>query len=434
VRKQAKSRLEQMPRMLIIADDLTGAADCGVACIGCGLRTVVVLDEYRECDADVLSIDANTRAAGPEQAAAAMAQLIRAQARRDDLLIYKKIDSTLRGNVAVELKAALEARRAGAGCDTRIVAVVAPAFPAAGRTTINGCVLVNGVPLAETDLWKNERKLPPVNLMVMMSETGLRSTLLGIGAIRGDALQQKMRELAREADVLICDAETEDDLRAIADASISLGPGTIWTGSAGLAYHLPRAGRLQNESVVQSAPISAGPILFVVGSGSSVSRRQARFLESRPDLVSLRVVPGVLRAGEELPKWRAHQTALERAFNAGVDVLLILGTEESTDSAQEPLLACALAEMLRPLAGIVGALLATGGDTARAILRAWGIVELQIVGEVEPGLPFSVAANWRRPLPVLTKAGGFGTPATLLRCREFLRALGRADSDALSRG
>ncbi|HEV2135362.1 MAG TPA: four-carbon acid sugar kinase family protein [Terracidiphilus sp.] len=413
--------------MLIIADDLTGAADCGVACLGCGLRTVVVLDEYRECDADVLSVDTNTRASGPEEAATSMARLIRGQARREDLLIYKKIDSTLRGNVAVEVRAALEARRAGAGGDKRVVAVLAPAFPAAGRTTIDGCVHVNGVPLAETDLWKNERKLSPANLLDMMSESGLRSALLGIAAIRGDDLQQRMQELACEADVLLCDAETEDDLGTIADASMTLGSGTIWVGSAGLAYHLPRAGRLQSESVPRPAPVVAGPILFVVGSGSSVSRRQARFLELWPDVVSVRVAPGVLRAGKELPEWRAHQAALERAFSAAVDVLVILGTEESSDSAQEPLLARALAEMLRPFGGIVGALLATGGDTATAILRAWGIAELQIVGEVEPGLPYSVAANWRRPLPILTKAGGFGKPETLLHCREFLRALGRAE-------
>jgi D-threonate/D-erythronate kinase len=135
-----------------------------------------------------------------------------------------------------------------------------------------------------------------------------------------------------------------------------------------------------------------------------------------------------LRAGEELPEWRAHRAALERAFSAGVDVLVTLGADEGSDSAQEPLLASALAELLQPFAGRVGALVATGGDTARAILRAWGISALQIMGEVEPGLPYSMAAEWRRPLPVLTKAGAFGKPESLLHCREFLRVLGRADA------
>lgn len=415
-----------MPRILILADDLTGAADCGVACTGSGLGAVVALDDSFECGADVLAIDANTRAAEPEEAATAMARLIQARARRDDLLIYKKIDSTLRGNVAAELKASLEARRAVAGDDKRIVAVLAPAFPAAGRTTVDGRVLVNGVPLTETDLWKYERKLPPKNLLEMMSGSGLRCALLGITVIRGEHLQEMMHELAREADVLACDAESDDDLRAIAHASIALGTETIWVGSAGLAYQLADTGQLHMERVVPRAQVLRGPILIVVGSGSSVSRRQAQFLESWPDVVSVRVTPGELRAGKELPEWRAHQAALERAFSAGVDLLVILNAEQDINSAQEPLLAATLAELLKPFASATGALIATGGHTARAILRAWGIAGLRIMGEVEPGLAHSIAEGWRRPLPVLTKAGAFGKPETLLRCREFLRALGRA--------
>lgn len=422
--RRARSKIDPMPRMLIIADDLTGAADCGVACAGCGLRTLVAFD-CRECDAEVLAIDTDTRAAEPEEAAAAIGRLIRALPQRDDLLVYKKIDSTLRGNVAEELKAALMARRAVSGEDRRIVAVMAPAFPAAGRTTVNGRVLVNGVPLAETDLWRYERRLPPSNLREMMSDSGLRTTLLGTDAIHGNNLKEMMGANAREADVLICDAETDEDLRAIADASMALGSGTIWVGSAGLAYHLPRSAGLQQERVSELSAVAIVPILFVVGSGSSVSRRQAQFLESWPDVVSVRVAPGVLRAGDELPEWRAHRAALERAFSAGVDALVTLGAEEGVDSAQEPQLAAALAEMLRPLAGNVGALVVTGGEMARAVFRAWGIAGLNIIGEVEPGLPYSTAAGWRRPLPVLTKAGGFGTPETLLHCREFLRELQR---------
>jgi 4-hydroxythreonine-4-phosphate dehydrogenase len=86
-------------------------------------------------------------------------------------------------------------------------------------------------------------------------------------------------------------------------------------------------------------------------------------------------------------------------------------------------LAAALAELVRPFAGAVGALVATGGETARAVFDAWGISQLHLVGEVEPGLPFSLTSGWSRDLPVLTKAGGFGSPETFLRCREFLSGL-----------
>lgn len=417
-----------MIRILVLADDLTGAADCGLACAGCGLNTVVALDDCRDCDADVLAIDANTRAGEPHEAAAAMERLIRAHAPGGNVLIYKKIDSTLRGNVAAELKAVLAARMSLMGEESRAVAVLAPAFPAAGRTTVGGRLLVKGMPLHETDLWRYERKSPPQNLIALMGESGLRAAPVGLSAIRGNRLRETMSELAREADVLACDAETDEDLRAIADASMALGRGTVWVGSAGLACHLPHAAGLQREAPQHPAPVSPGPALFVVGSGSSVSRQQAQFLESRPDVISMRIAPGVLRGGEDLPEWRAHRAALERAFSAGVDVLLIVGAEEMMEPEQEPLLVAALGEMVRPFSSSVGALVITGGEAARAVFRAWGIRAMQVMGEVEPGLPYSITSGWRRQLPVLTKAGGFGTPETLLHCREFLRSLSRIRS------
>lgn len=414
-----------MTRILVLADDLTGAADCGLACAGCGLDTIVALDDCRDCDADVLAIDANTRASDPREAAAIMERLIRVHARADNLLVYKKIDSTLRGNVAAELKAVLAAQKSLMGNGTQAIAVLAPAFPAAGRTTVAGRLLVKGSPLHATDLWRYERKSPPESLNAMIAESGLRSAPVGLSAIRGEKLRETLSELAREADVLACDAETEEDLRAIANASMALGRGAVWVGSAGLACHLPHAAGLQREAPPRPAPLTTEPILFVVGSGSSVSRRQAQFLESRPDIISVRIAPGVLRAGEELPEWRAHRAALERAFSAGVDVLVTLSAEETVESAHDPLLVAALGEMVRPFANSVGALVITGGEAARAVFRAWEIRAMRVVGEVEPGLPYSLTARWRRQLPVLTKAGGFGTPETLLHCREFLRALSR---------
>ena len=413
-----------MIRILVLADDLTGAADCAVACASCGLSAVVALDDGRDSDAEVLAIDADTRASEPHEAASAMEELIRAYARSDDLLIYKKIDSTLRGNVAAELKAVLTAQNSLMGEGAHAVAVLAPAFPATGRTTVGARQLVNGLPLSKTDLWRHERNPPPESLIEMMREAGLRPALVELSAIRESNLREIVTKFAREADVLVCDAETEEDLRAIAIASMTLGRGAIWVGSAGLASHLPRAAGLGRAEPPRPALQWRGPTLFVVGSGSSVSRQQVRVLESRPDVISLRIAPGVLRGGENLPEWQADRAALERAFSAGVDVLLTLGADESIEAEQDPLLATAMGELLRPFSKSAGALVITGGETARAVFRAWEIRGMQILGEVEPGLPFSITAGWSRQLPVLTKAGGFGTPETLLNCREFLRARG----------
>src|SRR5271154_2632464 len=132
-----------MRQMLVIADDLSGAADCGIACAGHGLNTVVVLgDTAGEIDTDVLSVDGNTRHLDSTKAAAETARLVRRYIHDEGQLLFKKLDSTLRGNVAAELAAALGARRGVALNSEHIVAVLAPAFPANGRTTSSGRQLV----------------------------------------------------------------------------------------------------------------------------------------------------------------------------------------------------------------------------------------------------------------------------------------------------
>jgi 4-hydroxythreonine-4-phosphate dehydrogenase len=73
----------------------------------------------------------------------------------------------------------------------------------------------------------------------------------------------------------------------------------------------------------------------------------------------------------------------------------------------------------------VGSLVASGGETARAILDRWGVTSLRMLGELEPGLPFAVTEDHKRALPVVTKAGGFGSSQTLVRCLQHLNTLER---------
>jgi uncharacterized protein YgbK (DUF1537 family) len=91
-------------------------------------------------------------------------------------------------------------------------------------------------------------------------------------------------------------------------------------------------------------------------------------------------------------------------------------------------LSSALAAMLSPFADIVGSLVASGGETARAILETWGVTSLRMLGELEPGLPFAAAEHNERVLPVVTKAGAFGNSQTLVRCLEHLNTLERSSA------
>jgi len=417
-----------MARMLIIADDLSGAADCAVACIGHGLRATVVLgDADGDAHAHVLAVDADTRRRATQEAAAEVARLLKKHGG-DSQLLYKKIDSTLRGPIAAELAAALETLRLLHGGKERVVAVLAPAFPGTGRTTIDGRQLLHGNPLEETSIAKTGEIAVNSDIASLLREAHLRPELIALALVRGDRenLHSTMKARALNADVLVCDAETDEDLRAIAEASMILGRGTIWAGSAGLARFLPRAAGLVGDPFpLRIQATAAHPALYVVGSGSPSSREQAEKLAAESDTMAIRVRPSILLAGTDSAAWREYESELGAALKHGKDVVVLLEAGDELDRRIGVQLTTALGELVRPFSESVGALVSTGGETARAIFDAWGIQRLQVAGEVETGLPFSITSGWHRELPVLTKAGAFGDAQTFLRCREFLNELGR---------
>src|SRR5882724_3860400 len=231
-----------MRQILIIADDLSGAADCGMACAGSGLRTVVMLgNSVTAVDADVLSVDADTRGLDPKRAVWETAMLMRRYMSSREQIVFKKLDSTLRGNVGAELAAVLTTQRGATVQPGHVIAVLAPAFPANGRTTRGGKQLLNGKPLEEMEIWQREGKQGSSYIPSMLEEAGMRSSVLTLDKIRSrnGNLHKEMTMLAEGIDVLVCDAETDRDLQAVAKATAALGQNTVWAGSAGLAYHLP---------------------------------------------------------------------------------------------------------------------------------------------------------------------------------------------------
>lgn len=424
-----------MRRLLILADDLTGAADCANAFTGYGLSAAVTFEDTSDDIADeILAIDCNTRHLAPDEAAACVARIMRKHTLSDpNLPVFKKVDSTLRGNVGAELRAVLEERRHHMGHGQRIVAVVAPAFPAGGRTTIGGHQMVHGVPLDQTEIWAHNRLAGAGYLPAMFQNVGLRTTLLTLESIRSGRAQLSaaMQRASLESDVLVCDSENDEDLKAIAEASLSLGEGTIRVGSAGLAYQFPRAAHWPASARRIGRPeFSMAPTLFVVGSMSTVSHRQAVRLEEGTPVTAIRIQPSILLSGPSVSEWANITARIDASLKSGHDTMIVLDASECTGMQQQRRLAGALGMMLVPYARIVGALVVTGGETARAILDGWGVTALTMLDELEPGLPYSFARLNSRPLPVLTKAGAFGNDETLISCRKFLTSLLREQNPA----
>jgi D-threonate/D-erythronate kinase len=385
--------------MAVIADDLTGAADAGVQLLRAGYRTAVIFQAERvpAADLDTVCFDTDSRALPAGFAAKRVLEA--ARAARGARVVYKKLDSTLRGNVSAELAAA-------SGAAGRKFTIVAPAFPAAGRTTVDGTQLVHGVPVDETEM-RNDPRTPVLEAHI---PTLLADAFSSVGILDIDDLVDsgRIRRVLEENACVVVDAAHDSDLEALVRA-VPDPAEALWAGSAGLALALgstyagPHAGNISD----QRAP--AHPVLVVVGSLSEVAREQVRRLVEEYGEVSLPVKA-------EVPE---NTVAAAREALAGRGCAVVHSPEArdaSSASFVDP-----LAEVVARLAdkGTFEGLVLTGGETAVGVARRLGASGIKLQGEVETGVPIGTLIG-PNPYPVVTKAGGFGGPVTLVGAVEAL--------------
>jgi uncharacterized protein YgbK (DUF1537 family) len=270
-------------RLAIIADDLTGAMDAAAPFAERGLAVQLVLSdaEVSPGASDVVAFDTNSRHLPPAKAAAAVARSIAALPPTTPL--FKKIDSTLRGAVVDEIRAA-------AGGRTAIV--IAPAVPSQGRTISGGQVFVHGVRLGEAESGGEARR-PPF-----------------------------ARSLATALAPLPCvmpDCASDGDLIEIARAAPA---DALLVGAAGLAEAVAQI--RFGDAVPTVPPASAGPLLFVAGSRTAITAQQlAHLRRTRPDAAI--VTPPAAPDGDAGAVARGlaeHAVARLRAIDGGALVLV----------------------------------------------------------------------------------------------------------------
>ncbi|SAK43416.1 HPr kinase [Caballeronia hypogeia] len=409
-----------MKSLLIVADDLSGAADCAIAFAAAGLKTVVSLDASASAaDATVIAADTDTRRLTPAEAAQRTAnawRTLRAPGRR----LYKKIDSTLRGNWTAEVAALV--RVAGP-------AIVTPAFPATGRVVRDGRVIVRGVPLEETETWQLENAGQNAGLRAMLDMVGLRVAHVPLDAFRAAprdvaAMVASAAASTDGVDAIVVDAETSDDLASLAHVTAAVEEQFFWVGSGGLARELAALPDLfdANAALPKATTVAParGPILALVGSLSAISERQCALLCAEAGVCETTVPPAVLRGGVNHPDWRAWQERIGASVRNQEDAIVRIGRDDAFDPAEGARLSNALAALVAPHFDQLGGLIATGGETARAMLAAANVGSLELVREIEAGVALGRPSTGNGPA-IVTKAGAFGSEHALLGAYLHLR-------------
>ncbi len=314
-------------------------------------------------------------------------------------VVYLKIDSTLRGHWPEALQAAVRVVRPA-------LVLICPAFPREGRVVRRGKLWV------EKRLPDSASSVPgpsPRLLTILKERCGWEAQEVHLPAIRrGPRAILDALERVKGFDCAVLDAEREQDLAAIGAALRDFPQPLLWVGSAGLAPHVfpPRPHPPPRPS---SCP--AGPWVLISGSRQAVTHRQIDRLRGKRGVAILDFLPG---GGGKMRRAQAEEVL--RGLGAGQHVAVV------TPAELDPRVPAALEQFLGELLGGErgrmrwAGIFVTGGTTAEAVCDSLGIRLLRVVGEVQPGVPLSVALDGRRPgLRLVTKAGGFGGPESAWR-------------------
>jgi uncharacterized protein YgbK (DUF1537 family) len=407
-----------MPRALVVADDLTGATDTALAFAKRGYETNVQVDFNRTPpETTVLAVNTDSRYDDPEAARKRVHQVI---SESDAPIVYKKVDSTLRGNVVPEIQGALDC-----GFD---FGLVAPASPALGRLTAGGYHLVDGRLLTDTEYVDDPNGPESAHLSTLIE--GIDTTHLGIETVAaGSGAVRRAITDAPSGTIFTCDTTHDRHLESIARAADGIVDRALFVGSAGLAKHVSVLAEPDSEP---NRIATEGSALGIVGSVSEQSLKQ---LAALPNEWVIALDPEVLLADPELAGSEAGERAAERLVSGenavvtaapdhtAIECTLAAGREAGLDEETiRRRVARSLASAAKAGIEEAAGLFVTGGDVAMVVFDRLNVGWLSLSGEeIEAGVPVSTLQEGAADgTTVVTKAGGFGREATVINCLGYL--------------
>jgi uncharacterized protein YgbK (DUF1537 family) len=391
-------------RLAVLADDVTGGCDAGVQFARRGAATRVYLElPPVPAIAGVSVIVHHSRGDSPEEAGRKVEQACDWIAASGANLCYKKIDSTLKGNVGSELEAIRNR------FPDRLI-LVCPAFPEMDRIFLDGWLRV-----------RSSEGIEPIHVLSLLTSQGVAGlthiSQLGAAGASNVLVERIQQCETTGARIVAIDAVSKSHLRAIAEAAGQIVPQPLLVGSAGLASAwselLLGAGNsgasAAREPACRVSPVSsasgvsaAGPVVLCIGSTNPVTSQQLQLLADTEK---------VLTIDSQRDDPREVLFALARGWHVAVLI--------HRDSADLP----NLQPMVSAIVGTSCArgLLCSGGDTGRQVCTCLGVRAIQLVGEILPGLPWgTLEGGLADRVPICTKAGGFGNPEALCEAVSFL--------------
>ncbi|GIN58984.1 membrane protein [Lederbergia ruris] len=399
-----------MLKLLVIADDFTGALDTSVQFANLGVKTLVTTDktinyQLLEDDLEILVIDSESRYLSFTDSYNIISEIIKKAKKHQVPFIYKKVDSALRGNISSEIKAVLD------HFPEKKVPFI-PAFPKVNRIVRNGNLYIDGQLVSESVFGQDPYEpVTESNIQKrLQDEANIDSQL-----IRDDQINEVSHNL------LLFDSATDEDLSEIMTVLKEKGLSEVIVGCAGFAKIFANAIFPNREP--QKAVMKA-PLIVICGSVNPITKQQIEYAEmkqyKRYSLSPHQLLEPDYWESAEGQEWIAtyHQAILENDLII-FDTLSAKTINDLTHygevhgistSAFRFRIGQSLGSLSKQLLerSIDQTLLFTGGDTLFQSMQALKINQIKPLYEMSPGVVLSEIV-WRdKPVQVITKSGGFG--------------------------
>lgn len=416
----------------IIADDLTGANDTALQFHLEGANTQILLGSVVEPlnikNTQTWAISTESRNIDPEEAYHRIVDATKMMVEKlNPDYFYKKIDSTIRGNIAVEVLAMLSTLEWDA-------AIVCPAFPAEGRVTVGGYHLLRGIPVERTEMARDphspirESHIPTLlksqilpEYQDLIASLELKTVMKGAGPI----LQRINELIASGKKLIVADAVSTVDIEQLALAIKKSDYKILPSGTAAFANALADLwfADLDTQHINKTFPKL--PKFIVSGSATQITASQIEKLEQCDDydnalFISLDLNTVLNGVSDDLVN--------RIVSNLGCDNIVVVHTShlinnfdgfsedslnaELTKSSLAMKITDFLAELTRRVVSQKEVILITlGGETSCKCCKSIGADQLQLIDEVAPAIALSMDHNaqW-----IVTKSGNLGGVNTLI--------------------
>lgn len=420
-----------MIKLLIIADDFTGALDTGVQFAKKGIPTFVGVNqeldlEFIDKKIQVLAIDIESRHIQPDQAFKRVEKIVKKAKAYGIEYIYKKTDSTLRGNIGSELTALVKA----AGSQELMFI---PAFPNNNRVTIDGYHYVNEIPLDQTIFAQDP--FEPVKHSYI-PDIIKEQTQINVVVTNYKNFEFIDSDNEKVDTIYIFDAKDNSDLKEIGIVLKRKDKLKVMAGCAGFAEILSELLELEAKNI-HFKKNSIGT-LVISGSINEVSINQMNYAQKH-GYESITLTPEQ-KLQEDYLDTHEGEKLLERIVERiSINEDFIIKAVENRDQMHETdeyanklniamnkvhlKIAENMGRLVKKILDKkhVGTLVVFGGDTVLGIMKAikcYGIIPRE---EVVPGVVVSDVISDDYKLNIITKAGGFGNEDILIQIKNYLK-------------